>query len=946
MIDRTISHYKVTTELGRGGMGVVYKAEDTNLKRPVALKFLAAHLLGDEEIKARFRREAEAAAALNHPNVCHVYEISEVEGKTFIAMAFLEGEPLEKKIEAGPLKLKDALDFAIQTAKGLQAAHAKKIVHRDIKPANLMIGEDGHVTIMDFGLALLADRSKLTRLDETMGTVTYMSPEQTYGMELDHRTDVWSLGVVIYEMVTGQRPFKGHYDQAVTYSITSEEPEPMTGLRTGVPMELELLVNKCLAKEADRRYQSTADMVVDLETLSEKLKSGKSTILRTGAPVGTGTPAGPLDTQLATLPTPTEAHSLSQYHVTSDPTTEGDLVVYRAEDTHLKRSVTISVLPESAHSTAKRRQRALVTAFGAVCVVLAALLIALWVGTEQPDSRVTRRFAFSPENFRANVPGRAVISPNGKHIAYLAGSNQPSIWIRDLQREEPRELAGTEGAERPFWSPDSQFIGFAAGGALRKIELDGGTSITLCRLPASPPRGGTWSPDGEVVVFGAGGPSSLYQVSARGGETGLLFEGTARGLTNPHFLPLEGKARRILFEAGLGGPNRELAIGDLETGEWSVLGRGAYPVYSTSGHVLYQTNRYESGLWAMPFPVETLRPAGEAFPIAGGLGEPTLSADGSLVATDSFSRKQQLGWRDRDGNELELVGQPQVGIQQPWLSPDQQRVIVMGREGGAADVWVHELARPVKTRLTFELVNSARWTPSGEGIVFSARRERAHSNVSEVANFDIFQLSADGAGEAELLVSLDGAEHPSSWTPDGKYLVYQRSASQTGRGPGIWYLERKAQGDGFDTHPFLETRFFEGSARLSPDGLFVAYISNESGQNDVYVRTFPDGAGKLQISSNGGIQARWAKDGKELFYVEGDTLMSVSVSTQNGLEAGSPKPLFRHAGFGVQAATSFDVSADGQRFLVIESVGEASEEPQAIHVIENWYEEFRGREQN
>ena len=265
-------------------MGVVYKAEDTNLKRPVALKFLAAHLLGDEEIMARFRREAEAAAGLNHPNICTVHEIAEANGRTFIAMAFLEGEGLDKKIEAGPLKLKDALDIAIQTAKGLQAAHGKKIVHRDIKPANLMIGEDGHVTIMDFGLALLTDRSKLTRMDETMGTVTYMSPEQTYGMELDHRTDVWSLGVVIYEMVTGQRPFKGHYDKAVMYSITNEEPEAMTGLRTGVPMELELLVDKCLAKEADRRYQSTADMVVDLETLSEKLKSGKSTILRSQVP--------------------------------------------------------------------------------------------------------------------------------------------------------------------------------------------------------------------------------------------------------------------------------------------------------------------------------------------------------------------------------------------------------------------------------------------------------------------------------------------------------------------------------------------------------------------------------------------------------------------------------------------------------------------------------------
>jgi len=267
-------------------MGVVYKAEDTKLDRPVALKFLAAHLVSDEDVRKRFEREAKAAAALNHPNICTVYEIAEENARTFIAMAFLEGEGLDKKIEAGPLKLKDALDIAIQTAQGLQAAHEKKIVHRDIKPANLMVtgsGSKQHVTIMDFGLAQLADRSKLTRTDETMGTVTYMSPEQTYGMDVDHRTDIWSLGVVIYEMITGQQPFKGHHDKAVMYSITSEEPEPMTALRTGVPMELEILVDKCLAKDADERYQHTDELLLDLQGLRKKLESGRSTIMPAGS---------------------------------------------------------------------------------------------------------------------------------------------------------------------------------------------------------------------------------------------------------------------------------------------------------------------------------------------------------------------------------------------------------------------------------------------------------------------------------------------------------------------------------------------------------------------------------------------------------------------------------------------------------------------------------------
>jgi serine/threonine protein kinase len=278
MTGQAISHYRITDKLGEGGMGVVYKAEDTKLERTVALKFLAAHLVSDEDVRKRFEREAKAAAALNHPNICHVYEIDEADGKTFIAMAFIEGHGLDEKISAGPLKLNEALDIAHQIAQGLQAAHGKKIVHRDIKPANVMVTGAGslrQVTVMDFGLAQLSEHSKLTRKNETLGTVAYMSPEQTAGAEVDHRSDIWALGCVLYELVSGQQPFKGHYNQAVMYSITNEEPEPITALRTGVPMELEWIVGKCLAKEADSRYQTAGELAVDLKNLQEKLKSGR-----------------------------------------------------------------------------------------------------------------------------------------------------------------------------------------------------------------------------------------------------------------------------------------------------------------------------------------------------------------------------------------------------------------------------------------------------------------------------------------------------------------------------------------------------------------------------------------------------------------------------------------------------------------------------------------------
>ena len=289
MVGRTISHYKILSKLGEGGMGVVYKATDIKLDRTIALKFLAAHLLKDEEARKRFHREAKAAAALSHPNICRVHEIDEVEGRTFIAMEFVEGESLDKRIVQGPLKIAEALDIAQQIAKGLEAAHEKKIVHRDIKPGNVMVDDKGHATVMDFGLALLTEGSKLTQLDTTVGTAAYMSPQQIQGMEVDDRTDIWAFGCVLYEMVSGQRPFMGVYDKALLYEIVHDEPDALTGVRTGVPMELEWLVGKCLAKDANERYQSAAELLVDLSAQRKKIESGKSAVLKTA--VGQTTPA-------------------------------------------------------------------------------------------------------------------------------------------------------------------------------------------------------------------------------------------------------------------------------------------------------------------------------------------------------------------------------------------------------------------------------------------------------------------------------------------------------------------------------------------------------------------------------------------------------------------------------------------------------------------------------
>ena len=957
MIGQTVSHYRITDKLGEGGMGVVYKAEDTSLDRPVALKFLAPHLVSDQEIRKRFEREAKAAAALNHPNVCTVHEIDEAEGKTFIAMALIEGESLDKKIELGPLKLEEALDIARQIAKGLEAAHKKGVFHRDIKPQNIMVGEDGHVTIMDFGLAQLAQASRLTRTDETMGTTAYMSPEQTHGSGTDHRTDIWSLGVVLYEMVTGQQPFKGHYDKAVMYSITNEQPEPITALRTGVPMELELLVNKCLAKESDRRYQSTADMVVDLESLRKKLESAKSTILRAQAASQT----------VITQPTATEEFSpgpLARYRVIEDIEEADDSIKYLAEDTELHRSVAIRILPQSSAQQMERRQRrkqTLVLGAGALGVFLALIFASFPLFSPAPVAETPlRRFAIGPpvsviwEVWGGGMFDNSLaISPNARHIAFVEGGGQGRLWVQDLDQQQPRAIEGTEGARSPFWSPDSTFIGLAAGGDLKKVSVQGGLASPVCELPAVHFHGGTWSPGGEVIVFSSGPaaePHSLYQVPARGGTPGLLLasedldqasEGAARYPAWSHFLPSEAGARVLVFTFGTES-EQTMVVQDLETGQRELLGPGAAPVYSNSGHLLYATSPTSNDLWALPFSLETLRATGEAFPVSENSRYATVATDETLVYLDIFgsSGQQQLVWVDRAGKKVAEIGQPQDGIFAAALSPDGRWVAVAVLEVSNPDVWVWDLARGVSTRLSSAPEWDARpvWSPVGDEVAFLSLR---------AGNPDIYLRRADGSGEEQAVAATSQDEWLSDWSRDGKYLLYGQSDPETGR--DLWYLERAEDGSSWEPHAFLQEPSAQAAPKLSPNGRYVAYISDESGQPEVYVQPFPEGGRKVTVSNSGGSQVRWSRDGKELFYVQGEKLMVVAVSTEGEFSAGLPTQLFEHPGLRSSLNNpNYDVSLDGQRFILPEPVGyDATEAPQStIRVVQNWFAEFRGREQD
>jgi len=891
LIGSQLHSYKILSLLGVGGMGEVFLAQDTTLDRKAALKFLPEELQQDSIARKRFLREAKSAAALDHPFICHIHEVGEVEGKSFISMEYVQGETLKDKLAAGPLPLKDALEKATEVAEALEEAHKQGIVHRDLKPSNIMLTPQGHVKVMDFGLAKRVTpvegqeqeiTTALTKQGATLGTVPYMSPEQVRGQEVDTRSDIFSFGVVLYEMLTGVNPFKAGSAMDTAHAILGETPPPLTRYTENIPVLLQHTVRKMLAKEADRRYQLIHDVRTNLGELIEE---------------------------------------------------SGDSI----------REV--AARPSGASSAAGGWRRAIPWSVAAVAVIVAG--VAIWIlmrSTLQPSLKkleITPPATAPLANFGSN---ELVISPDGTRIVYQAATaGRTQLYVRSLDELIATPIAGTEGAlGNPFFSPDGESVAFfTTDNKLKKISLMGGTPITLCDTFRAGLTG-SWAED--TIVFsqgpGLGALWELYQVSANGGEPESLAvpdaEKRERQYSSPEILP---GGKTVLFDIWLGGTSLQTAVLSLETGERKVLlegGRQAH--YAPTGHLVYELPGTGT-LVAVPFDLGRLEIAGDSVPILQGVRQTpngwvdySFSGDGTLVYAPGGSGAglSRLVWVDRQG-AVEPLGTPPHVYRGPRLSPDGRRLAVQIQ--GPGDIWVYDIARETLTRLTFEGDNSQpHWTPDGKRVTWRSIRDGVPGNL--------FWKLADGTGAVERLTTSEFRQNPGSWSPDGQVLAFhqQPSVGSSATNRDIWILplegERKPQS-------ILQTQFNELAPVFSPDGRWLAYVSDESGRNEIYVRPFPEvEKGKWQISTDGGTELRWAANG-ELFYrnESGDQMMAVNITTEPTFGAGTPRLLFEGVYTRSQGGSAFyDVTPDGQRFVMVQVQETGSTQ---IHVVLNWFEELK-----
>jgi serine/threonine protein kinase/Tol biopolymer transport system component len=853
--------YEIVSLIGAGGMGEVYKARDTRLDRSVAIKVLPHSFADNAQLKLRFEREAKTISQLTHPSICTLYDVGNEGGVEYLVMELLEGETLGDKLARGPLPMRDVLRYGREIAAALDRAHRAGVVHRDLKPGNVMITKSG-AKLLDFGLAKggsiqispdgVTQQKSLTQEGMILGTFQYMAPEQLEGVEADPRTDIFALGAVLYEMSTGRRAFDGKTKTSLIAAIVGSEPTPIREVQPLTPPAFEHVVTKCLAKDPDHRWQSASDVASELEWIGGATSADQSAV---------------------------------------------------------------------QVSRRNGRRVALIVAL-VLAIIAAAVATSMLLRKPAAETPMVLSLAM-PQHRPFDAFGQATLSPDGSMIVFVANmvgptlsaNVAPSLWLRPIDRNEPRPLAGTQGAGEPFWSPDGTSIGFFAGGKLKRIAVNGGPAQVICDAPV--PHGGSWSREG-VILFCGDDNGPLSRVDARGGTPRALTRVTTKEEAHrwPVFLP-DGDHFIFLGDAPLTA-DHHLKVGSLRDGSTHDLIQAVTNAqYVEPGQLLYVR---AGALLAQAFDTKTLTLSGEPRVIAEDVVENDgnhhfeFSATNGRLVYRSGSSDSQLTWLDRSGKPIAKIGEPRRIGYVLRISPDQQHVIAEQNDadGRSDDVWIFDTARGVATRFTFDPASDLApvWSADGAKVAFSSMR-------TGIGDLYVTE-TATPANAKKLGTSPGDLFEPTDWSRDGE-LVFADDYRKTDVDI-LTFSTRTGE-----AKPYVSTRFRETSAALSPDNAFIAYVSDESGRNEVYVEQFPTHARRRQISTAGGQIPRWRGDGRELFYVAlGGDMMSVDM----GSETATPKPLFHLPGF------TYDVTRDGQRFVVDQPVDNTTNTP--LTFVSNW----------
>jgi serine/threonine protein kinase/Tol biopolymer transport system component len=876
--------YEIQSPLGAGGMGEVYSARDTRLDRTVAVKILASHLSSSPELKQRMEREARTISSMNHPHICQLYDVGSQDGIDYLVMEFLEGETLAARLSRGLIPMSEMFSIGIAVAEALAVAHRQGIVHRDLKPGNIMLTQGG-AKLMDFGLAkplglqntgpasgiapsftaaaTMSGPSPLTPLTmagTVIGTIQYMSPEQIEGKEADARSDIFALGAVLYEMAAGKRPFQGKSQISLASSILESDPEPISSLKPLTPLGFEHVATACLRKNPEDRYQNAYDIKLDLQWIATQ------------------------------RPTP----------------------------------AAVAATPEPAQRPT-----------GWVAALVATLLLGLIAGfllhRSSPLAPSIRTVMDPPPNttFRLtdDAAGPPVLSPDGASIAFTsAGSDgKISLWVRPMNELEAHTLAGTDDAFFPFWSPDGRSLGFFADGKLKTIELSGGYPVVVCDAQLG--RGGSWGGSG-VIVFSAGPTSPLMRVSASGGTPAPITKIDATQHTSHRWPFLLPDGKHFLYLALHHDPSKSandtVYYASLDGSENRPLLHSQSNAFYAAGFLLFCRG---DQLMAQPFDGASGKLSGEPRSVATGVMndastwhmDASASDNGLLVFGSGGTGDLRLVWMDRSGKQTGIAANKFTNLQYATISPQGDRVALQ-IDTGENDIWVLDLARGVRTRLTFGPVANTFpvWSPDGKWIAYYSLRKGQPTLCRKLA---------DGSGAEEILLTDDQMILPTDWSRDGKTLLYQRGPM--GGPHEIWGLPVQDERKPWMVLPSGEI------GRLSPDGHWLAYVSDESGAPEVYVVAFGGGQGKWQVSPSSGGVPRWSSDGKELYYFDGTfSILAVPVKDAGGaLQFGAAQPLVNRVT--VLAIPFYDVSSDGKKILLEQLTQQVS---QSVTVVTNFTE--------